>query len=46
MALETYQPSTIPHERWETIRGFTVSLGRLYHDLHPEIAYNRFTCPP
>ncbi|PXY03877.1 hypothetical protein [Corynebacterium striatum] len=42
MALETYRPSTIPYERWETIRDFTVSLGQQYHDLHPEIAYNRY----
>lgn len=42
MALETYRPFTIPYERWETIRDFTVSLGQQYHDLNPEIAYNRY----
>lgn len=42
MALETYRPSTIPYERWETIRDFTVSLGQQYRDLHPEISYNRY----
>lgn len=42
MALETYQPSTIPNARWPTIRDFTVSLGQQYRDLHPEIAYNRY----
>lgn len=42
MALETYQPSTIPNERWEAIRDFTVSLGQQYRDLHPETAYNRY----
>ena len=35
MALETYQSSTIPNERWEAIRDFTVSLGQQYRDLHP-----------
>lgn len=42
MALETYQPTTIPKARWDTIRDFTVSLGQQYRDLHPEIAYNRY----
>ena len=42
MALETYQPSTIPNARWEAICDFTVSLGQQYRDLHPEIAYNRY----
>lgn len=32
MALETYQPATIPNARWEAIRDFTVSLGQQYHE--------------
>lgn len=42
MALEIYQPSSIPDTRWEAIRDFTVSLGQQYRDLHPEIVYNRY----